>query len=83
MPKIEVYKCGECGKLKGESNHWWWVGQWQSSPSVPSDQPVFWAAVMDSGTPIAASYDCYCGQECVSKALARYMASVGQPKEAA
>lgn len=75
MPKIEVYKCGECGKIRGESNHWWWAGRYDATVE-------FAVRPMDSA-PHPDNSECYCGQECVSKALARYMASVGQPKEAA
>lgn len=61
------YRCDECGKLKGEVNHWW-----MSSIGTMSFYLQRW--VDDHAT----NYTHFCSQECATKALAKFMQEGGE-----
>jgi hypothetical protein len=69
MPKVEHWKCGDCGKLKGEDNHWFaitvypdgfFVGPLSTTPS-PSEV--------------------YCGEECLHRAMSHLVTKIAAARE--
>lgn len=61
------YKCDYCGKLKGETNHWFllWVG-------IRNPQDAFWLLRWDDTKAAAEDHEHICGLECAGKALAKW-----------
>lgn len=64
MAYRETYICDTCGKVKGETNHWWIAGEGSAFFLYPF--------VEDEAHVIST----YCSQECVHKAMDRWMESV-------
>ncbi|HEV2493741.1 MAG TPA: hypothetical protein VG204_11810 [Terriglobia bacterium] len=59
MPRVEYWKCGGCGKLKGEDNHWF---------AVIEHADGFFVAPLAA---IAKPTEAYCGEQCLHKALSQ------------
>jgi hypothetical protein len=70
MKLPQPYNCDYCGKLKGESNHWWLV---DPDLYVTGIHEAFvllpWNMLSFSG----ARTEHICSQECASKALSQWM----------
>ena len=64
MPKVEYWKCGGCGKLKGEDNHWFAV--------MEHSDGFFVATLAASASPTEA----YCGEQCLHKAVSQLIAQL-------
>jgi hypothetical protein len=62
------YRCDVCGKEKGEANHWFAV---QAIVEM-----VFKAMTWEEATesPAFSSYEHICGEECLHKRLAQWLA---------
>ncbi len=77
MAKVQSIVCDGCGKVKGESNHWWWVA-WD----VNGEPQLF---ILPSGKEWEEHWDHVfdlCGQACVIAKLSEWMnpKQVEQPK---
>jgi hypothetical protein len=66
MKLPQPYKCDYCGKIKGESNHWWLRVTYGPGQAFIVDE---WSAQLaDQG-----NVEHICSQECASKALSQWM----------
>lgn len=85
MPRIETWICAnkECGKQKGDSNHWWMAGEFGvfGADHDPKDTKVtattFAIRVFD-GKQHGSGEDAYCGDACVLKAASAYLSRRGE-----
>ena len=64
MKLATPYKCDYCGKLKGEANHWWLRNTGASHFSLHR-----W----DEDAVEDGAFEHICGQECATKAMAKWM----------
>lgn len=65
------YKCDECGKVKGESNHWFWCAR------VPGPRFVVaaWDCVNCDPSVEIVEVKHLCGMGCAVKAMTKAMES--------
>lgn len=68
MAKVDSYQCDQCGRLKGEVNHWWIVTITQGS-TYPG---VFLVTPMGSRQAGEGAL-ALCGFECVTRRLSDFM----------
>ena len=75
--KIEKYTCDQCGKEKGEINHWYGIRLQLDHPGAVTHSFLIqkWQFTADEDSHV-------CGQNCASILLARWMAtgSLDAPK---
>ena len=71
MKLATPYKCDYCGKLKGESNHWW-LKLPQPDHPVPRFELFPWNEALND----AEGVEHICSQECASKALSKWMSGI-------
>jgi hypothetical protein len=68
--KVQSYACDECGTQKRQTNHWWllWVGVCRSGPP-----DAFYLIPWDEKKAATDDHEHLCGQECVGRALAKWL----------
>lgn len=67
--KIQPYKCDSCGKLKGETNHWWLLRMGTESVHL-----YVWATTVGEVTPDAGNWVKHiCSQACAIHVVAKWM----------
>lgn len=66
--KVESYKCDGCGKMKGETNHWWIMYASRDLDNAPMFQIYTWP----SGTP-SDGVKHICSQECAIKTISEWL----------
>jgi hypothetical protein len=69
MKLTAPYKCDYCGKLKEASNHWF------LRSVFPIDSDIFSLFGWDERSAAEAAVEHVCGQDCATKALAKWMAA--------
>jgi hypothetical protein len=62
--KQEIYKCDVCGKIKGETNHWYAV---RLEKSCKPDFLLVKTFKNVLSTEASVDYDHICGSECLHK----------------
>ncbi len=68
----ETVLCDECGRTKGESNHWHRVGVWKENGKVVA---VLGASYVGIPSPVGIKTEIHdlCGDECFHKHIAKLM----------
>lgn len=73
--KEETYKCDGCGKVKGQSNHWFVASIAQSSEKLDGIIVIKSFRWFVQNVPNDRSWYHYCGHECLFKSISPVLPS--------
>lgn len=81
--KFDGVKCDECGRVKGEVNHWIQIMAWESKNAgvlaIGLGKLGDLLTLTRTAPPIVPTVRDLCGQDCLSKHLAKLLADAPPP----